>query len=260
MSERAAHWRAQLAEWAIPPEILAEARDDPWELPREVFARRTDAQVDKPVGPSYARALEVLDPTGTVLDVGAGAGAASLPLRRRTEALVAVDEDPRMLARLATRAPDATTIAGRWPEAADRTPVADLVVCHHVFYNVPDLADFARALTTHARRRVVVEMTEAHPMAVLNPYWERLHGLARPTGPTAADAVAVLVEAGLAPRTQRWQRPTIAGYGSFDELVDVTGRRLCLPQHRRPELVALMKELDAEHPAPRRMLTIWWSP
>jgi len=256
----AAHWRAALAEWAIPQEILDGADSAPWALPTEVFARRTDRQVEHPIGPSYARAVRVLDQPGSVLDVGAGAGAASLPLARRATELIAVDENDRMLAAFSARAPEAQVVSGRWPDVAPKTPVADLVVCHHVFYNVPDLADFALALTDHARRRVVVELTGRHPLAVLNPYWERLHGLARPTGPTAADAVAVLREAGLAPRTQRWLRPAISEYATFDELVEATRRRLCLPAARREELVALMREQRADQPPPRQLTTVWWEP
>jgi SAM-dependent methyltransferase len=256
----AARWRQALAEWAIPREILKGADSMPWTLPPEVFARRTRRQIAHPTGPSYARSTQALHRPGSVLDVGAGAGAASLPLATRTTGLTAVDESAGMLAALATLAPAARLVTGRWPDVAADVPPADLVVCHHVFYNVPDLTEFALALTDHARRRVVVELTGNHPLAVLNPYFERLHGLSRPKGPTAADAVAVLREAGLAPKTQRWLRPAITEYDTFDELVDATRRRLCLPATRRDELVALMREYRADSPAPRELTTVWWEP
>ena len=37
-----------------------------------------------------------------------------------------------------------TTTEGTWPTVAEPPPVADVVVCHHVAYNVSDLAPFAR--------------------------------------------------------------------------------------------------------------------
>ena len=68
---------------------------------------------------------------------------------------------------------------------AAQAAAADVVTCHNVLYNVPDLEPFLAALTGHARRQVVVELTAAHPLTSLNPLWLRFHGLQRPTGPTA---------------------------------------------------------------------------
>ena len=60
-------------------------------LPRQVFARRADRLADAPCGPSYEQAWAALDPPGSVLDVGSGAGAACLPLLRRVTSLTAVE-------------------------------------------------------------------------------------------------------------------------------------------------------------------------
>ena len=80
MGTAADRWREQLLAWAIPPEILAAVADSPWTVPTDVFARRADTSVAAPEGASYRRAREALGDGGTVLDVGSGAGAASLPL------------------------------------------------------------------------------------------------------------------------------------------------------------------------------------
>jgi len=116
-------------------------------LPREVFARRADRLSREPAGASYDRERAGARPApGAVLDVGAGAGAASLPLASRITALTAVDTDCEMLARLASRARDAgleaRLLPGRWPDVADQAAPADLVTCHNVLYNVPDLVPF----------------------------------------------------------------------------------------------------------------------
>jgi SAM-dependent methyltransferase len=270
MSTPAAHqWREQLAAWALPERITAAVATSPWACPTEVFARRADHYVATPVGVSYERAAEALRPAGTVLDVGAGAGAASLPLAPWTTELTAVDSHAGMLAALAERAGrlnlTARTVEGRWPDVADEVSTADVVVCHHVAYNVPDLAAFAVALTDHARRLVVLELTDAHPMRVLNPLWLRLHGLERPSGPTAADAVAVLRETGIEPEERHWQRPLRPEYDSFDELLAATRRRLCLPPERDEELTKALLDLgvDPEHPrdlgaSGDELVTLWW--
>ena len=172
-TELLSQWRADLAAWAIPGHITAAVADSPWVLPRQVFARRTDRLRLSPGGPSFQQAWEALDPPGAVLDVGSGAGAACLPLAARTTFLTAIDQDEQMLGLLARRASAAGLAAclvlGSWPAVAGQVAAADVVTCHHVVYNVPDLAPFLRALTSHAQRRVVLEMTAVHPLAALNP-------------------------------------------------------------------------------------------
>jgi SAM-dependent methyltransferase len=269
LDELLGRWRDDLSAWAIPEEITSAVADSPWVLPRQMFARRADRIAHDPSGASYERAWEALDPAGTVLDVGSGAGAACLPLAPRAATVTAVDADEAMLGLLSERAGaiglDLRTVTGRWPDVAAQAPPADLVTCHHVIYNVPALEPFLTALTSHARRRVVVEMTGMHPLASLNPLWLRFHGLIRPTRPSAADLLAILSEMGLGARHTEWSRPAEAEYATFAELVDVTRRRLCLPPERASEVEAALLEMGMNRERPgdlgssgRDLVTIWW--
>jgi SAM-dependent methyltransferase len=262
-------WREDLAAWAIPEHITAAVAESPWVLPRQVFARRADRLRRDPGGPSFERAWEALDPPGSVLDVGSGAGAACLPLAPRITTLTAVDADDEMLGLLAGRAGEAGLAArlvhGRWPDAGGQAGPADVVTCHHVVFNVPDLGPFLAALTSHARRRVVVETAAAHPLMSLNPLWLRFHGLKRPEGPTAADTIAILAAMGRNPGHTEWSRPAAADYRSMAELVDVTRRRLCLPPERAGEVEAALVELGINSGQPgdlgssgTEVVTIWW--
>jgi hypothetical protein len=120
-------------------------------------------------------------------------------------------------------------------------------------------------LTNHARRRVVVELTAAHPLTSLNPLWLRFHGLQRPDGPTAADLLAILAEAGVRAGHTEWSRPAEADFSGFAELVDVTRRRLCLPADRASEVEAALLDLGSQRERPgdlgssgRDVVTIWW--
>lgn len=262
-------WRDELAAWALPERITAAVGQSPWAAPVSFFSRRADQAT--PRGTSYARAARALAPGGTVLDVGSGAGAASLPLASLTTGLTAVDTNPGMLAALRERAEAAGLVAqlveGSWPAIAGAVPVADLVVCHHVVYNAPDLPAFALALDEHARRRVVVELTPQHPLVALNPLWKTLHGLDRPTGPTAELARAVLAEAGIEATLERGPRPPRPAYPSFEELIASTRRRLCLTPDRDPELVRALADLGVDPADPRELappddalVTLWWDP
>lgn len=262
-------WRADLAAWAIPEPITAAVAESPWVLPRQVFARRADRLRARPSGPSFRRAWDALDPPGSILDVGAGAGAACLPLLPRATDLTAVDADAGMLERLRERVATAgvavRTVAGSWPDAAAQAGPADVVTCHHVLYNVPEVKPFVAALTASARRTVVAEMTTEHPLVSLNALWLRFHGLPRPLSPTAADLIRILTAMGLRPGHETWRRPGGPDYASFEELVDVTRRRLCLPPQRADELAAALVESGIEPDRPidlgssgREVVTIWW--
>ena len=91
------------------------------------------------------------------------------------------------------------TIHGTWPEVAAYTPAADLVVCHHVAYDIGDIVPFLWALTDHPRLAVVLEIPTVHPMSAWAPAWQHFWGVERPAGPTSDDLVAVLHEMGLDP-------------------------------------------------------------
>lgn len=271
-------WKEALAEWAIPDEILAAAPESPWVLPAQLFGRRADSQsasqaareIARQQSISLTRAAEALRPEGTVLDVGAGAGAASLPLVEWTTELVAVDHEPAMLEQLRSRAValgvPVTTIEGSWPLVAERTPTCDVVVCSHVLYNVPELAPFTDALARHARRRVVLELTGMHPASALNPLWLRFHGLRRPSRPTWQDAVHALSATGVTPVVERELNPPARPQAaSFAELVAWTRRRLCLSPERDAEVAAALTDLGAqpERPEswslrPQGLVVIWW--
>ena len=257
MSDAEQRWAAALAEWAIPPEILARAPESPWGFPPALFDH-SDAE---PYTPSHRRAAEALPSGGTLLDVGVGAGASSLPLAGRAGCIVGVDSSADMLRSFARaadeRGVDHREVRGAWPGVAADAGIADVVVCHHVFYNTPELGPFAEALTRAARRRVVVEMTATHPAAALNPLWHHFHGLARPQGPVWEDALAVLRTLGLEPEVERWSRPPRRHRAPRAELVAFVRRRLCLTSAHDAEIDAVLGEEPVW--SPQDIVTMWWA-
>jgi SAM-dependent methyltransferase len=259
-------WTTALASWAIPEEILAKAPEPPWHFPVSVFARRGEAARSH-VTFSDRRALEVLPEGGDVLDVGCGGGAASAPLAPRASRAIGVDPSREMLKAFLENARssglNAEAIEGRWPEVAERTPVADVVVCHHVVYNAPDLAGFVQRLTDHAGARVVLELTRRHPTSDLDPLWLRFHGLVRPTGPTADDAQAVVRELGIRPQRKDWSAERPGGYESVEEMVAHVRRLVCLPPERDPDIRESIAPRIVERGgrfgfADRPVTTLWW--
>jgi SAM-dependent methyltransferase len=214
-------------------------------------------------GPDASRlaALEALGDGGTVLDVGCGGGAAGLALVPPAHRLTGVDRSAAMLARFAA-ATERLGIAsqgvqGSWPEVSPGVEAADVVVCHHVVYNVVDVAPFIVALADHASRRVVVELTGRHPSAGLNPLWERFWGIRRPSQPTGGLFVDVVRELGFDPVVSSRQRPVAKAAANPADYVAFVRRRLCLPATRDSEVA----EVLASDPAPvTEVVTVGWDP
>jgi SAM-dependent methyltransferase len=254
-------WRRDLESWAIPEEILGSAPESPWGFPTGMFRRSAEEAVaGTSVSPSRRRALEALPEAGSVLDVGAGAGAASLPLAPRAAVLTAVDESGPMLRAFADGAETAGVehheIEGVWPDAEAEAPVSDVVVCHHVLYNVADIVPFVSALHHHARCRVVLELTASHPQCDLSPLWLSIHGLVRPEAPTAGDAAAILEATGIPVKVERFTKPAVLHMAPLAERVAFARRRLCVGPEYDPEIERFL--LSDALPAQRPTVTLWW--
>jgi SAM-dependent methyltransferase len=246
-SSAAERWAAALGEWAIPQHVLDQAPGSPWRHDPATFA--VDDTLDRTVQ-SAEVARSVLPPNGgVVLDVGCGGGRASMSLVPPAERVIGVDENPEMLVEFTAAAAAAgarsSTIEGRWPDVAAETPVADVVVCHHVAYNVADIEPFLFALTDHARLAVVVVLPPRHPQSAWNVAWRHYWGIDRPDSPTANDLVAVLAEIGI--EADRWEmpRPPVSRHAADpDAIARRAQRTLCLGDDCHEELIAFV----AEHP------------
>ena len=91
-------WRAAMRDWALPEAILARAPESPWGFPVELFRSRMERAATGTLTFSNRRARDALPPDGTVLDIGVGAGAASLPLHPRCSLIVGVNSSADSLA------------------------------------------------------------------------------------------------------------------------------------------------------------------
>ena len=126
--------------WGIPEAILRQAPQSPWVHPPESFKPISDLTL---ATPSWLRAKEALDACQSgsqILDIGCGGGRGSLGLAPPAVRIIGVDQQQTMLdlfAKEATsRSIEFATIKGQWPEVAEQTPICDVVICHHVLFNV----------------------------------------------------------------------------------------------------------------------------
>jgi SAM-dependent methyltransferase len=244
VSSAAERWAAGLRALAIPDDLLAGAPGDPYAFAAGAF--QVDPVAEPVDTPSRRAALAALPEGGSVLDVGCGGGAASLALRPRVGSIVGVDTRPAALVDLVAAADEAgievRTVQGAWPEVADDAGLADVVVCHHVAYNVADVVPFLVALRAAARRRLVLEVTANHPWEWFRPLWPELTTWDRPAAPTAADLGAVLAEIGVGFEAERWDRPTRFPTDPHELAAGLTGR-LCLGDDRSDDVAEAIVRL-----------------
>ena len=252
LTDAGRHWAEHLRAWAIPDEIVAQAEVPPWAHDPKTFA--VDDTLD-PASPIFEMARELLPANGgSVMDIGCGGGRSSMPLAPRATHITGVDESTAMLERFAAAADEAGVahrqIQGRWPDVyvnaelrGEPLPTADVVVCHHVLFNVPDIEPFVVALTAAARLGVVVVMPKLHPLSAWNEGWQHFWNLKRPDGPTSDDAVAVLRALGITPEVVVVPRPAMSRHAEDPkEMVESARRRLCLPKDRDAEIEAWLRD------------------
>ncbi|MCE2527967.1 MAG: methyltransferase domain-containing protein [Actinomycetia bacterium] len=269
----ATRWKAELEAWAIPERLMEQAEESPYGWPAELWRRRTqESRFRQEPTPTNSLVSRMLGSDGTLIDVGAGTGRSCLPYARAGHQVTAVEKNPGMAAGLQEEVNaeglEVEVLVGPWPEAAARTPVADVVLSSHVVYDVPEIAPFITGLAGHGRRGVVVEMTDVHPWTKMNYLYRAIHDLDRPQGPSVEDLVEVVVtELGAEVGVVRWERAPDLWFLSWQEILDYYGKRVVVPRARREELRPLLEEFVVPRDnrlyveeGPRSFATLWWVP
>jgi 2-polyprenyl-3-methyl-5-hydroxy-6-metoxy-1,4-benzoquinol methylase len=251
-------WREALRQSAVPQEIIDNAPESEATLEPERFRWKPEEDAKQPVRPSRRRALEALPQGGSVLDVGVGGGASSLGLVPKAGLIVGVDPIPGMLESFEASALEAgvagKAVLGRWPDVAGEVGTTDIAVCHHAMYRTEEIEDFVEALTSHARHRVVVELSAYSPLASLNPLWKLIHGIDRPDPPVADEVESVLKAMGLAVEREDMVLPA--------RVQEVTPQHVAFMRRRLyvgPERDAEIEEwLRSREPQEHRVIALWW--
>ena len=255
MTTKAEQWAADLSSWGIPENILKQAPESPWIHPPALFAVPTEISEST----SHRIAREALPENGSVLDVGCGGGIAAFAIAPPAKSVFGVDHQQEMLDMFANQAEAKglkhQEIFGDWPAVENNSPVADVVTCHHVVYNVSNIVPFLRALNNHATKRVVIEMPQEHPLSGMRSAWKKFWNLDRPNAPTPSDLVAVLKEMGIVANLELSQGGAPRSVDPRDA-VRFMRIRLCLPAERDSEIESfLIKNPQNEN---RKLATIWW--
>jgi SAM-dependent methyltransferase len=265
----AGHWRRELNAWAIPQDLLDAAPQSPYGWPASLWRRRAAAALasDRQT-PTLDVIARLAGPGGSVLDIGAGTGRASLPLAQAGHPVTALEPSKTMLEGLADTSLGlpVAVIEGRWPEAKESVETHRVAMCAHVVFDVAEVGPFLTAMNERAAAGVVIEMTDRHPWVHLGPYYRALHALERPLGPSWEDLVKVVHEVvGVEPTVEHWRRPTDLWFESVEEILEFYGKRLLIGPDRWTELRALLEPDLVSGPdghqvgtESRDLVTIWW--
>ncbi len=194
------------------------------------FAERFRPSLDTK-DPIVLSLLKEVEPSHTVLDVGAGGGRVALPMSVKCQRVVAVEPSAAMGAVLVEEAQsqgrdNISLVASTWEEA--EVEQADIVICCQVLYTVRDIVGFVRKLEAHARERVLVVLGENPPYTQSNPLWPMVHGQERLKLPSLREFVPLLWDMGIYPDLEMLPPQGPRGFESRENALQQTCNRLML--------------------------------
>lgn len=234
------------------------------------LARRLDEPGEQRPDPVLQFVLDRLEPTLTVLDVGAGVGRWTIPLAERARAVTAVEPVEGMRRalqdRLSSRQMTNVTIVGRpWLEAD--VPRHDVSVAAYSMYTSPDLPAFARKMEACSTRLCGMAMRIPAPGGVIGELSEAIHGDWHDS-PNFIVGYNALLEAGLSPNV--FVEPAAARYwtdATFEDAIARARRHLRLSGGQFDGLITetlkrrLVKTPEGYRwPDWMRAALVWWAP
>jgi SAM-dependent methyltransferase len=207
----AAHWKRLVSE--RERQAGGPRSDSYWDRRAPLFASSLAGQEDvlSPVLEPY------LNPSRTLIDVGAGTGRYAVPLAARLDWVTAVEPSQGMR-ELIPPVDNMTVIASAWEDAEVAT--ADLVLCCHVLYGIAEPVPFIEKLEASARERVFLCLRDAEPRLPSELLWEELTGRPRARQPRFQDAYNLLRQMGVAPDVAVLRQPGRPRFPSLEAAVE----------------------------------------
>jgi SAM-dependent methyltransferase len=150
--------------------------------------------------PTLERLRAIVQPTDTVLDIGAGGGRYALPLALIAKEVVAIEPSEGMRRVLSAGLTEfgirnVKILDGRWPAVAENVS-GDVSLMSHIGYDVEDIGPFLDAMES-ATRRVCVAVLLGHPPPTeADRLWPAVHGVERAALPSLPEFLGLLLARG----------------------------------------------------------------
>ncbi len=177
------HWTAlwrELVETRAqhPNDETTEPRRDPWEKRAKQYAERVKRRWSKPDSSRDFIAAQ-LDPTATVLDIGAGTGAWAMMMAKRAAYVTAVEPSPAMRAYLEAnlaeqQVANVRVVAGAWPGVT--VEPHDYVLCSHAMYGYADFPGFVQQMVASAKQMCFLMLRAPSPNGIMATACQRIWG------------------------------------------------------------------------------------
>jgi SAM-dependent methyltransferase len=265
-------WRqmhdAERAQATANPAPDPEPAGDHWASKAARFARATNRATQPDHFMRFV--LPHLQPSDTVLDIGAGAGRHAVYLAQQVAGVVAVEPSLSMRQQLEQRLAKAPSVSvrvvpERWPDAD--VPTCDVAICAHVVYGVREIGPFLARMDAIARRACFLLLGYRQPAYYINPFWQRLYGEPRAALPGALECLNALHQLGISAQLALLPASRYTFADEDEALADLRWR-LRLPRDTAHDaaLRAAMRDLldhgDDGQLIPRNQPThvaaLWW--
>ncbi|HEX8969273.1 MAG TPA: methyltransferase domain-containing protein, partial [Chloroflexota bacterium] len=142
----------------------------------------------------------LVEPTDSVLDIGAGGGRYALPLAMAAREVIAVEPSEGMRRVLAESMDEygihnIRVVDGRWPAAAAGL-ASDVALMSHIGYDVEDIGPFLDAMEAATRRVCVAVLLSQPPPTQADRLWPAVHGVERAALPALPEFLVLLLARG----------------------------------------------------------------
>ncbi len=142
----------------------------------------------------------MVEPTDTVLDIGAGGGRYALPLALVAKEVVAIEPSEGMRRVLADGLAEyginnVRVLGTRWPNTAANVS-GDVSLMSHIGYDIEDIGPFLDAMESATRRVCVAVLLSQPPPTEADRLWPAVHGVERASLPSLPEFLALLLARG----------------------------------------------------------------
>lgn len=176
----AALWRELVEKRAQSPDGSkpAPSSADPWENRAKDYAERVKRRWSRPDSSRDFIAAQ-LDPSATVLDIGAGTGAWAMMMAKHAASVTAIEPSAAMRAYLEAnlaeqQVDNVRVVAGAWPQVS--IAPHDYALCSHAMYGYPDFPGFVRQMIASIRRMCILILRAPDPGGIMATACRHLWG------------------------------------------------------------------------------------
>jgi SAM-dependent methyltransferase len=185
-------WAARVRANREQVERFREATPADFYAPVAGMFRADPRRRDEPTLEILRRCLE---PTDTVLDIGAGGGRYALPIALEAQKVIAIEPSEGMRNVLAQSTQEfgirnVEVLDARWP---DPDVHGDVALISHLGYDVEDIGPFLDAMESAARRLCIAVLLSQPPPTEADRLWPAVHGVERAALPSLPEFLTLLL-------------------------------------------------------------------